>query len=58
MRTFTLGMRGTPVEICSLDLRSLEITYGTQAIHHLVSLFTSCTPSELLLITAIEHHQI
>ena len=51
-------MRSTPEAIGGLDLRSLEITYGTQAIHHLVSLFTSCTPSELLLITAIEHHQI
>ena len=58
MRTFPLVMRGTPSAIGGLDLRSLEITFGAQAIHHLVSLFTSCAPLKLLLIAAIEHHQL
>ena len=58
MRTFPLVMRSAPAAIGGLDLRSLEITSGAQAIHHLVSLFTSCAPSKLLLITTIEHHQL
>ena len=51
-------MRGAPAAIGGLDLRSLEITCGTQDIHHLVSLSTSCTPEKLFLITAIEYHQL
>lgn len=58
MQTFPLVMRSAPESICGLDLRSLKITSGAQAIHHLVSLFTSCTPSKLFLITAIECHQL
>ena len=58
MRTFPLVMRGNPSAIGGLDLRSLQITFGAQAIHHLVSLFTSCTPSKLLSITAIEFHRL
>ena len=58
IRTFPLFMRSAPESMGGLDLRSLEITSGAQSIYHLVSLFTSCTPSKLLLITAIEHHQL
>ena len=54
MRTFPLVMRGAPAEIGGLNLHSIEITCGAQAIHHLVSLFTRCIPSKLFLITAIE----
>ena len=58
MRTFPLVMREAPVAIGGLDLHSIEITCGVKAIHHLVSLFTSYTPSKLLLSTAIEHQQL
>ena len=51
-------MREVPAAIGGLDLRSLEITSGLQAIQHLISLLTSCTTSKLLLITAIEYHQL
>ena len=54
MRTFPLVMRGVPAEIGGLNLYSIEITCGAQAVHHLVSLFTRCIPSKLFLITAIE----
>ena len=58
MCTFPLEMRGTPAAIGGLGVSSLEITCGAQAIHRLVSLFMSCTPSKLLLITAIEYHKL
>ena len=58
MRTFPLVMHGASDAIGGFDLRSLEITCGEQAIRHLVSLFTICTPSKLLLITAIEYHTL
>ena len=58
MRTFPLVMREAPVAIGGLGLQSLEISSGIQAIQHLISLFTSHTPSKLLLITAIEYHQL
>ena len=58
MCTFPLVMCGASVAIGKLDLCSLEITCGAQAINHLVSFFTSCTPSKLLLITSIEHHRL
>ena len=58
MRIIPLMMRGALEAIGSLDLRYLEITCGLQAIHHLVSLTTSWTSSKLLLITAIEYHQL
>lgn len=58
MRTFPLVMRSTPAEIGGIDLRSLEITCDVQAMHHLVALFTSYIPTKLLLITAIEFHQL
>ena len=51
-------MCGAQEAIDVLDLRSLEITCDAQAINHLVYLFTSCTPSKLLLMTAIEYHQL
>ena len=41
-----------------LNLRSLEITSGAQAIHHLVSLFSRNTPSNLLMFIPIEYHQL
>ena len=58
MDKFPLVMRGAPADIGRIDLCSLEITWGMQAIHHLLSLFTSCTPSKLLLIAGIEYHQL
>ena len=58
MRAFSLVTCSTPPDIGGLDLHSLEITCRAQAIHHLVLLFTRCTPSKFLLITAIEHHQL
>ena len=58
MRTFPLVMCSAHVDIGRLYLRSQEVTYGAQAIHRLVSFFTSCTPSKLLLITAIEYHYL
>ena len=51
-------MRSAPAEIGGLNLSSLEITCGSQAIYHLVSLFTSYTPSKLILIKAIEYNQL
>ena len=56
MRRFPLVMHGAPVAIGGINLRPLIITSGAQAIHHLVSLHTSYTPSKLLLSTAIEYH--
>lgn len=58
MRTFPLVIRVAPAAIGHLDLHSLEITREAQTIHHLISLFTSSTPSKVLLITAIECHQL
>ena len=58
MRIFSLVMRDAPVAIGVVDLRYLEIKCGTQAIHHLITLFTSFTPSKLRLITTIEHNQL
>ena len=58
MRAFPLVMRAAPISLGGLGLHSLEITSGTQAIQHLISLFTSQTPSKLLLTTAIEYHQL
>ena len=58
MLIFLLVMRDDPETIGGLDLRSLEITYGEKAIHHLVSSFTSCTPSKLVLISGIKYHQL
>ena len=58
MRTFALVTRGAPSAIGGLGLSSLDILCGAKAIHHLVSLFTSCTPSKLLSITAIEFYQL
>ena len=56
MSAFPLVMRETPTGVGGLDLRSLEITSGVQAMHNLVSLFTS--PSKLLLIAVVEHQQL
>ena len=53
-----LVMRAAPAALGGLGLHSLEITSGIQAIQHLISLFTSYTPSKLLLITTIEYHQL
>ena len=49
MHTFPIG---------GLNLHSLEITSRVQAIHHLVSFFTSETPSKLLLVTEIKYDQL
>ena len=58
MRAFPLVMRSSPTDIGGINLRSLEITSGVQAIQHLVSLFTNKTAAKLLLVTAIEYHQL
>ena len=57
MRVFPLGMRSTPTEIVGLNLHSLEIKSGVQAINYFVSLFTSDTPSTLLMKTQIKYDQ-
>ena len=51
-------MRSAPADIGGLYLNFIKIICEAQAIHHLVSLFTSYTPSKLLLITAIEYHTL
>ena len=58
MCTFILIMRSVPTEVGVLNLRSLEIASGIQDIQHLVSLFTSDTPTKLLLLTKIEYHRL
>ena len=58
IHTLSLVVRGVPVAIGGFYLHSLEITCGAQAIHHLVLSFTMYAHSTLLLIKAIEYHQL
>ena len=58
MYSFPLAMRSAPTEIGVLHQRSLEITSGVKAIQNLVPLLISDIPSKLLLLTAIECHQL
>ena len=51
-------MRRAPTELGVLTMRSLQITSGVQDIQHLVSLFTSETPSNLLLLITIGYHKL
>lgn len=58
MRTFPTVMRAALIALGSLGLWSLEIECGVQAIQHFISLFLRESPSKLLLVTTIEHHQL
>ena len=58
MMTFPTSLRSAPVSIGGLDLQSAEITSRVQEINHLILLITISTPSKLLLISALESHQL
>ena len=58
MRNFPLIMRSTLTELGGLNIHSLEISSSAQAIQHLVSLFTSDIPSNMLISTAIQYYQL
>ena len=58
MYNFPLAMHSVLIEVVGLNLRSLEIKSRAQEIQHLVSLFTSDSPKKLLLLNAMEHHQL
>ena len=58
MRTFPIIMRSVPAYLGGLNLRRLEVEAIAQALHHLVSLCASETPTRILLKTLIEHHQL
>ena len=58
MKTFPVIMRSLPTFLGGLNLQRLEVEAITQVIHYLVSLYSSETPTKLLLKTIIEYHQL
>ena len=58
MCTFTVIIRSELAELGGIDIGSLEVTTGINAIHHLISLFNSKTPSHVLTTTVLELHQL
>ena len=58
MKTFPIIMRTSPTFLGSLNLYQLEVETIAQAIQYLVSLYSSNTPTRLLLKTMIEYYQI
>ena len=56
MKIFPMIMRSLPTFLGGLNLQLLEVEAIAYAIHHLVSLYSSETPTKLLLKTIIEYH--
>ena len=56
IKTFPVIMRGLPTFLGGLNLQLLEVEAIVQAIHYLVPLYSSETPTKLLLKTIIEYH--
>ena len=51
-------MRSLPTFLGGLNLQLLEVEAIVYVIHHLVSLYSSETPTKLLLKIIIEYHQL
>ena len=58
MKTFPMIIRSLLTFLRGLNLQLLEVEAIAHTIHHLVSLYSSETPTKLLLKTIIEYHQL
>ena len=58
MKTFPIIIRTSPTFLGGLNLYQLEVEAIAQAIQNLVSLYSSNTPTRLLLKMMIEYYQI
>ena len=58
MRTFPTVMRSVPSFLGGLNLKRLEVETIAQSLHHLITLYSSDTSTQLLLKILIEYHQL
>lgn len=58
MKNFHIVMRSIPAFLGGLNLQRLEVEAIAQALYHFTSLYSSETPTQLLLKTLIEYHQL